>query len=174
MPRGTTRLASAATRSGSQVLMQRTILPDPSPSAGKSSFSTTSSTCSVLNTARIMQRVDLARSAIDRAGRPPISASRAVRTGSNVEPGDGNAGRDQPPGIDLAHQPKTDNADRSAGRALTQWLRHGHNPSRARAPCDKAVQAAVNAPRCGSPALLSSSCRTKISHRRPECRGNST
>src|SRR5215471_7630899 len=80
------RLASAATRSGSQVLMHRTSFPEPSPSAGKSSLSTTCSTCSVLKTARMTQRADLARSPTDCAGRPPMSARRALRAGSISKP----------------------------------------------------------------------------------------
>ena len=47
------------------MFMQRTILPEPSPSAGNRWFSTTSSTCSVLNTATMMQRAGLASSPID-------------------------------------------------------------------------------------------------------------
>ena len=49
---GAMRSASAAIRSGSQVLAQRRILPEPAPMAGRRSRSTTSSTCSVLKTAR--------------------------------------------------------------------------------------------------------------------------
>src|SRR6516165_7077219 len=73
-------------RSGSQVLAHRMILPEPSPSAGNNSLSTTASTWSVLNTASTMGSQCRARSATDEAGRPPSSASLAVVAGSTSKP----------------------------------------------------------------------------------------
>src|SRR5262249_42290889 len=60
--------ARAATRSGSQVLMHSTIFSELSPSAASRWFPTTSSTCSVLNTATMTQRTGFVSSATDDTG----------------------------------------------------------------------------------------------------------
>src|SRR5690349_6956742 len=69
-------------RSGSQVEVHSTILPE---AAGTSARSTTSSTCSVLNTASTIGSQCCAISASE-AARPPISASFLVRAGSTSKP----------------------------------------------------------------------------------------
>jgi len=69
-------------RSGSQVLVQITIFPDP---AGTSVRSTTSSTWSVENTATTMGSHCCAISAADPA-RPPICTSCFVRAESTSKP----------------------------------------------------------------------------------------
>src|SRR5262249_39477486 len=97
-----------------------------------------------------------------------LRKTRAARR-IDVKTGDRNARLDQPPGIDLTHQPQSDNADRGAGRAL----RHAHSSNTVRVPCDRAVRAAAIDPRCGLPASLSSSCRTKKPRRQSGCRRSS-
>ena len=63
----------------------------------------------------------------------------------DVDPGDRNSGLDKPLGVDLTHQPQSDNTDRSASCAL----RHARIPNKVRVPCDRAAQAGAIGPRCG-------------------------
>ena len=85
-PRLPTRSANSVMRSGSQVLAQSTILAERSAAAGNSSRSITSSTWSVLNTARTMGLQRCARSPTQAAGRPPDCASFTFLAPSTSKP----------------------------------------------------------------------------------------
>ena len=71
------RAASAAMRSGSQVLTQMAVSGGAFTGSAASSASIAFSTCSVLNTASTTVRLPRAISAIDAAGVPPSAAAFA-------------------------------------------------------------------------------------------------
>ena len=110
-PRARRARASAAMRSGSQVLAQRRILPEPAPSAGRRSRSTTSSTCSVLNTARNSTSHWRATSAGEAAAAPPSFSRLRSFSASMSKPDHAIARADQALGQGTAHQAQPDNSD---------------------------------------------------------------